>query len=78
MDLGRGRHAEIAGFLLRLVGEPFLSAFTADQMRTLLARFGFTVVQDDDLATIATSLSAEFADASMFLKDMRIVTAQRR
>jgi hypothetical protein len=47
----------VAEFLLRLVGEPFLSAFTADEMRTLLAGFDFTVVQDDDLAKIATSLN---------------------
>jgi methyltransferase (TIGR00027 family) len=68
----------IGGFFLRRLGEPFRSAFTADEMLTLLAGFGFTVVQDDDLPTIATRLSTEFADTTRLLKDMRIVTAERR
>jgi hypothetical protein len=68
----------MAGFFLRLLGEPFRSAFTADEMLTLLAGFGFTVVYDDDLARIATRLSAEFAGTTRILKDMRIATAERR
>ena len=66
------------GLLLRFVGEPFRSAFTADDMRRLLAEFELAVVQDDDLAKIAAGLSAKFADAAFFLKDMRVVTAVRR
>lgn len=69
---------QAVGLLLRLVGEPFRSTFTADDMRTLLTGFDFTVVRDDDLARIGTALSAEFADATLVLKDMRIVTAKRR
>jgi methyltransferase (TIGR00027 family) len=66
---------QMFGILLRRLGEPFRSAFTADEMLTLLAGFGFTVVQDDDLVTIATRLSA----ATMpILKDTRIATAERR
>jgi methyltransferase (TIGR00027 family) len=68
----------LVGYALRRVGEPFRSSFTADEMRGLLAKFGFTVVQDDDLATIATRLSAAFASAARVLKDVRIVTAERR
>jgi methyltransferase (TIGR00027 family) len=66
----------MVGFFLGRLGEPFRSAFTADEMYTLLAGFGFTVVQDDDLARIATRLSAEFADATRILKSMRIATAE--
>lgn len=47
-------------------------------MLTLLAGFDFTVVQDDDLARIATRLSAEFTNMTRLLKDMRIATAERR
>ena len=52
------------GVVLRLVGEPFRSAFTADEMGSLLAEFGFAVVQDEDLATISTRLSAGLADGA--------------
>ena len=69
---------QMGGFLLGWLGEPFRSAFTADEMLTLLAGFGFTVVQDDDLARIATRLSAEYADMKRILKSMRIATAERR
>ena len=69
---------KVGGFFLGLLGEPFRSSFTADEMHTLLARFGFNVVQDDDLSRIATRLSAEFAEATRLLKDMRIATAERR
>jgi len=69
---------QTAGFFLRWVGEPFRSSFTADQMRALLAGFGFAIVQDDDLASIATRVSAGFAEIARVLKDVRIVTAERR
>jgi methyltransferase (TIGR00027 family) len=69
---------QILGLFLSLLGEPFRSAFTADEMHTLLAAFGFTVVQDDDLAGIAIRLSAAFADMKRMLKDVRIATAERR
>jgi methyltransferase (TIGR00027 family) len=69
---------QVGGFILRRLGEPFRSAFTAGEMLTLLAGFGFTVVNDDDLATIATRLSATFADTTRILQSVRIATAQRR
>ena len=69
---------QIGGFILGWLGEPFRSSFTADEMHTLLAGFGFTVVHDDDLARIAIGLSAEFAEVARLLKDMRIATAERR
>ena len=37
-------------------------------MRALLAGFGFAVVEDDDLATIATRISAELAGAGRLVK----------
>jgi hypothetical protein len=68
----------LGGFFVGWLGEPFRSAFTADEMLTLLAGFGFTVVQDDGLAGIATRLSAELADMTRLLKAVRIATAERR
>jgi methyltransferase (TIGR00027 family) len=61
------------GLLLGLIGEPFRSAFKAEQMRSLLAGFGFTVVRDDDLEQIATQLSA---DPVRLLKDVRLACAE--
>jgi methyltransferase (TIGR00027 family) len=69
---------KVVGIVLGWLGEPFRSSFTADGMRTLLAGFGFTVVQDDDLASIATRLSAASAKETRLLQDMRIATAERR
>jgi methyltransferase (TIGR00027 family) len=69
---------QTVGVFLRLVGEPFRSAFTADEMHSLLAGFGFSVIQDDDLSTIANRLSAALAGTSRLLRDMRIATAERR
>ena len=67
----------IGGILLGLLGEPFRSSFSAQEMRTLLAGFAFNVVEDEDLSTIALRLSAAFADMTRILKDMRIATAER-
>jgi len=47
-------------------------------MYTLLAGFRFIIVQDDDLARIATGLSAELGETTRLVKDMRIATAERR
>jgi len=69
---------KIFGFYLRRLGEPFRSAFTADEMLALLTRFGFTMIHDNDLSKIATGMSAEFADMARILKPMRIATAERR
>ncbi len=69
---------KMAGVYLRRIGEPVRSAFTANEMRALLAGFGFTVVEDDDLATIATRMSDELTGAEQFVKALRIATADRR
>ena len=62
-----------------LAGCPIQSAtIQTHEMHTLLAGFSFTVVQDDDLASVATGLSAEFAEATRLHKNMRIATAERR
>jgi len=66
---------KLVGLALRVVGEPLRSVFTAEQMRGLLARFGFDVIADSDLPTLGGALRAEFAHATRYMKHMRIVTA---
>jgi methyltransferase (TIGR00027 family) len=63
------------GVVLGLIGEPFRSSFRAEQMRTLLEGFCFSVVHDDDLASIAARLAAE---PSRVLEDLRLVRAALR
>ena len=65
----------LIGPIVRRLGEPLRSAFTADTMRTLLARYGFEVVRDDDLSTIGGALSAEIALATRMMKHLRIAIA---
>jgi methyltransferase (TIGR00027 family) len=64
-----------AGVLLGLVGEPFRSAFTAGQMRVMLADFDFLVSHDDDLASIAGRMGLP---PSRLFKDVRLLVAQRQ
>jgi methyltransferase (TIGR00027 family) len=68
---------KLVGLMLRFVGEPLRSVFSAEQMRDLLARFGFDVTADADLPTLGRALSVDLASATRHLKHMRIVTAQR-
>jgi methyltransferase (TIGR00027 family) len=72
------RILKVVGLMLRVVGEPLRSAFSAEQMRGLLTRFGFEVIEDADLPTLGRALSADMADATRYVKHMRVVTAQRR
>ena len=64
-----------AGVLLGLIGEPFRSAFTAGQMRVMLADFDFLVSHDDDLASIAGRMGLP---PSRLFKDVRLLVAQRQ
>jgi methyltransferase (TIGR00027 family) len=69
---------KLVGLVLRFIGEPLRSEFDAEQMRELLARFGFDVIADADLPSLGGALSADLSHATRRLKHMRIVTAQRR
>jgi methyltransferase (TIGR00027 family) len=69
---------KLIGLLVRRLGEPFRSAFTADAMRALLARHGFQVLRDEGLPKIGAALgSDEVARATRVMKHARIVTAER-
>ena len=67
----------LIGLLVRRLGEPLRSLFTAGQMRGVLARHGFAVARDDDLPAIAARLSAELAHDTRAMKHMRVATADR-
>jgi methyltransferase (TIGR00027 family) len=68
----------VVGLITRRLGEPLRSSFTIDAMRTLLAKYGFTVVRDDDVSAIGTALGDdEIAQAARVAKHLRIVSAER-
>lgn len=48
----------LVGLVVRRAGEPLRSAFTPEAMGALIAAYGFSVASDEDLSTIAASLSA--------------------
>jgi methyltransferase (TIGR00027 family) len=68
----------LASAYLRRVGEPFRSAFTAAELRSLLATFNLAVVEDDDLEGFALRLAPGLGDLGRYLKAVRIATAEKR
>jgi hypothetical protein len=67
----------LVGVVVRRLGEPLRSVFTAEAMRVLLAKHGFRVVSDHGLPEIGQRLSENVARATRRLRHMRIVTAER-
>ena len=67
----------LLGFLVRRIGEPLRSTFTAQSMRALLAKHGFLVIRDEDLPAIGAALAADVGQATQVMKHTRIVTAER-
>ena len=67
----------IVGPLVRRLGEPLRSVFTAEQMRALLSRHGFTVVHDEDIRAIGAAMSREVRTSTRAINHMRIATADR-
>lgn len=68
----------VAGLIVRRLGEPLRSVYTAEKMRAMLTRHGFYVVSDKGLPTIAMALSPELGQATRVMKHFRIVIAERR
>jgi len=67
----------LVNLVVRRLGEPLRSAFTTDEMRALLARYGFRIVTDQDLPAIGSGFSAEVARATRVMKHLRIAIADR-
>jgi methyltransferase (TIGR00027 family) len=68
----------IVGPVLRVIGEPLRSTYTSDAMRVLLARHGFGVAWDKDLAELGAELSAELGRATKVIRHQRITVADVR
>jgi len=67
----------LLGPIVRLLGEPLRSAFSADEMRSLLAKFRFEVLGDQSLPEIGRTISAEMAAATQVAPHLRLVVAKR-
>jgi len=65
----------VLGLALRWIGEPLRSAFEPERMQALLARYGFAVVDDQDLSAFGAALSPEIGVATRRVKHQRVVTA---
>jgi methyltransferase (TIGR00027 family) len=63
------------GFLVRRLGEPLRSAFRAEQMRELLAAYGFRVTRDEDVPTIGARISACVGQQTRRLVHARVAVA---
>jgi methyltransferase (TIGR00027 family) len=68
---------KVVGLVLKRLGEPLRSAFRPEQMRALLASYGFRVTDDRDLSSVGAALSPEIGQASQRVKHMHLVTAAR-
>ena len=75
MYVGRSLLLPLIAFIVRRLGEPLRSLFTPDQMRALLARYGFAVARDEGLPAIAARLSDDLARDTRIMKHMRVATA---
>jgi methyltransferase (TIGR00027 family) len=67
----------LVAWIVRRLGEPLRSELRPQQMRALLARFGFQVVRDEDLRTTAARLSPAILRGTRFVGHMRTVVADR-
>jgi methyltransferase (TIGR00027 family) len=64
--------------LLRRIGEPVRSVYTARSMKAMLAQHRFAVVRDDDIPTLARTLSAQAGKGTRVLRHIRIVVSDVR
>ena len=65
----------VVGFVVRRLGEPLRSVYTAGRMRGLLAKYGFIVEKDNDIAAISGAVSPNADTRSRFTRHFRIATA---
>jgi methyltransferase (TIGR00027 family) len=67
----------IVGAVVRGLGEPLRSVFTAATMRDLLRRHGFEVVRDEGMPALGAAESDEIGRATRIMKHLRVATADR-
>jgi len=63
--------------IVRRLGEPIRTVLTPNQMRKLLARYGFATRWDRDVPAIGSELSPEIGRATRLMRHLRIVSAAR-
>ena len=68
---------KVVGLFLKRLGEPLRSAQRPAQMRALLAKFGFEVSSDQDLASAGYDLSPEIGRACQRVKHLHVAVAER-
>ena len=68
----------IVGYIVKRMGEPLRSSFTASQMEALLARHGFHAERDQNLHDIGGALATDIGEATKPMKHTRIVIAKMR
>jgi methyltransferase (TIGR00027 family) len=68
----------VVGVIVRYLGEPFRSAFTAEEARALLAEHGFLVTEDQALPALGSRVSRELGRATRVAKHLRVLAAERR
>jgi O-methyltransferase involved in polyketide biosynthesis len=66
----------LVGFLVRRLGEPVRSAFTAEEMAETLGRFGYRALTDQGLPEIGKAMSLDIARATRVMTHLRIVVAE--
>ena len=67
----------LLAIIVRRLGEPIRTVLTPQQMRNLLARYGFSTRWDRDLPAIGSELSTEMGHALRLMRHLRIVSAER-
>lgn len=68
----------IVAMMLRRMGEPVRSRFSEREMHTLLAKYGFLSVLDEDLPTAAERLTPALRSATKRIGHLRMVLANFR
>jgi methyltransferase (TIGR00027 family) len=71
------RILRLVGLIVRLIGEPFRSAFTREAMAALLAKHGFRVLGDDNIPELGAKRSPVLGEAAKVAPHLRIATAER-
>ncbi len=65
----------LVGFVVSRLGEPLKSKFKREQMRALLGRYRFGVVEDTDMATLGARTSAALHAATKPISHLRLAVA---
>jgi O-methyltransferase involved in polyketide biosynthesis len=67
----------LVGPLVRRLGEPIKSVFAPEALHALLGKYGFAALSDRGLSEIGAALSPEIGKATLRMRHLRIVTAER-